>query len=68
MQCSTVARVEWFYGHHITPKYKESTNVFDNFCVLSNEEHIMLRSSRPEELYKCFPKRETRIKPLIENL
>jgi hypothetical protein len=60
--------VEDYHCHHIKPKYKGGTNDFDNLCVLSEAEHLILHSTTPERLYELFPKKKKRIKFLIENL
>lgn len=60
--------VENYHCHHIVPKYKKGTNDFDNLCVLSEFEHIILHSKTPDNLYELYPKKKKRIKFLIENL
>lgn len=60
--------VEDYHCHHIVPKNKGGTNDFDNLCVLSETEHILLHSVNPEKLYELFPKKKKRIKFLIEHL
>ena len=60
--------VEDYHCHHIIPKYKKGTNDFDNLCVLSEMEHVLLHSPNPEQLYELFPKKKARIKKLVTTL
>ena len=60
--------VEDYHCHHIIPMYKKGTHDFDNLCVLSEAEHIILHSPTPERLYEIYPNRKARIKMLISNL
>jgi hypothetical protein len=60
--------VENYHCHHIKPKSKGGTSDFDNLCVLSETEHTILHSSTPERLYDMFPKKQKRIKLLIDKL
>ena len=60
--------VNEYHCHHIKPIEKGGTHDFDNLCVLSETEHIILHSSTPEKLYELFPKKKQRIKSLIDRL
>ncbi|MDR2559991.1 MAG: HNH endonuclease [Oscillospiraceae bacterium] len=60
--------VEDYHCHHIIPKHKNGTHDFENLCVLSEAEHIILHSPTPERLYELYPKRKAKIKMLIKNL
>jgi group II intron reverse transcriptase/maturase len=60
--------VEEYHCHHIKLRNKGGTNDFDNLCVLSEAEHVILHSSTPERLYELFPKRGKRIEILISRL
>ena len=57
-----------YHCHHIKPHEKGGMHDFDNLCVLSETEHIILHSSTPERLYELFPKKKKRIEFLIGNL
>ena len=57
-----------YHCHHLKPVEKGGTHDFDNLCVLSEIEHLILHSSTPERLYDMFPKRHKRIKLLIGKL
>jgi group II intron reverse transcriptase/maturase len=57
--------VEEYHCHHIKPKGKGGTHDFDNLCVLSETEHIILHSKTPEQLYLLYPLKKKRIKLLI---
>ena len=58
--------VEDYHCHHIKPVEKGGTHDFENLCVLSETEHIILHSATPERLYELFPKRKARIEQLIK--
>jgi len=60
--------VKDYHCHHIIMQDNGGSHDFDNLCVLSETEHIILHSSTPERLYELFPKRKKRIKYLIEQL
>ncbi len=60
--------VNEYHCHHIKPISKGGTNDFDNLCVLSEAEHIILHSNTPERLYSMFPRKIRRIKSLIDSL
>ena len=60
--------VDDYHCHHMKPLEKGGTNDFDNLCVLSETEHIILHSSTPERLYELLPQKKKRIKSLIEIL
>jgi len=60
--------VENYHCHHVVPKEKGGTHDFDNLCVLSKTEHIILHGAKPEILYEMFPKKTKRIEYLINQL
>ena len=60
--------VDEYHCHHIKPLSKGGTNDFDNLCVLSESEHLILHSSTPERIYSMFPRKIRRIKALIDSL
>jgi len=60
--------VEDYHCHHIKPKEKGGKNDFDNLCVLSETDHIILHSSNPSRLYELYPMKKKRIKSLIDKL
>jgi group II intron reverse transcriptase/maturase len=60
--------VDEYHCHHIIPQSKNGTNDFDNLCVLSKTEHLILHSNTPERLYSMFPRKIRRIKALIDAL
>ena len=57
-----------YHCHHIKPQEKGGSHDFDNLCVLSEAEHIILHGSTPELLYEMFPKKAKRIDFLIDQL
>ena len=60
--------VHEYHCHHIKPVKKGGKHDFDNLCVLSETEHMILHSKNPELLYELYPKREKRIRKLIDAL
>lgn len=60
--------VDEYHCHHIIPRKKNGADDFDNLCVLSETEHVILHSKTPERLYALYPKRKKRIQFLIEKL
>jgi len=60
--------VEEYHCHHIKPLRKGGTNDFDNLCVLSNLEHLILHSATPERLCALYPRKKKRIQTLLEQL
>jgi hypothetical protein len=60
--------VDEYHCHHIIPRHKGGTDDFDNLCVMSEVEHVILHSKTPERLYVLYPKRKKRIQSLIEKL
>jgi len=60
--------VDEYHCHHIVPREKDGTDDFDNLCVLSKTEHMILHSKTPERLYDLHPRRKKRIQFLIEKL
>ncbi len=60
--------VNEYHCHHITPRARGGTDNFDNLCVLSELEHMILHSNTPERLYSMFPRKIRRIKALIDAL
>lgn len=57
-----------YHCHHIKPVHKGGKHDFDNLCVLSDTEHMILHSKAPELLYDMYPKRKKRINALIDAL
>jgi len=57
-----------YHCHHIKPIEKGGTHDYDNLCVLSKMEHMILHSNNREQLYKLYPKRKKWIKRLIDAL
>lgn len=57
-----------YHCHHIKPLFKGGTNDFDNLCVLSETEHMILHSITPERLFELYPRKKKRIKALIDAL
>lgn len=60
--------VNEYHCHHIKPVRKGGKHDFDNLCVLSEMEHEILHSKNPSLLYERYPKREKRIRLLIDAL
>jgi group II intron reverse transcriptase/maturase len=60
--------VNEYHCHHIIPREKGGSSDFDNLCVLSEMEHLILHSNTPERLYSMFPRKIRRIKALIDAL
>ena len=60
--------VHEYHCHHIKPISKGGKHDFDNLCVLSQMEHLILHSKAPELLYNIYPERKKRIKKLIDAL
>lgn len=60
--------VSMYHCHHIKPLQNGGTNDFDNLCVLSEAEHVILHSASPERLCELYPRKKKRIKTLIDAL
>lgn len=60
--------VDKYHCHHMIPRNKGGANDFDNLCVLSETEHVILHSKTPERLYALYPRCRKRIQFLIEKL
>jgi len=57
-----------YHLHHIVPSQNNGSDDFNNLCVLSESEHIILHGNNPEQLLALYPSRKDRIAKLIESL
>ena len=54
-----------YHCHHIKPIEKGGTHDFNNLCVLSETEYMILSSDTPEQLCLMYPRRKKRIEFLV---
>jgi RNA-directed DNA polymerase len=61
-----VVPVEDYHCHHIVPSNKGGKDDYNNLCILSKEQHIILHSNNREKLYDIVGKKyHKRVKELI---